>query len=136
MVGDDGQRQRTVVAHAIKRGVNWFDTAATSGGGQSEVSLGRVLQELGAAARVSVATKVRLAVEDLGDIRGVVRQSLEGSLRRLKLSRVTLLQLHNSITPGQGDEPTSITPDDVIRLGGVADAFEQLRAEGLVSHFG
>jgi aryl-alcohol dehydrogenase-like predicted oxidoreductase len=136
MVGDDGQRQRAVVGHAIERGVNWFDTAATYGAGQSETSLGRVLQELGAAARVSVATKVRLAVEDLGDIRGAVRQSLEGSLRRLKLSRVTLLQLHNSITPGRGDEPTSITPDDIIRSGGVADAFEQLRAEGLVSHLG
>jgi aryl-alcohol dehydrogenase-like predicted oxidoreductase len=136
MVGGDGRRRRAVVACAIEQGVNWFDTAATYGGGQSEKNLGRTLAELDASSRVHVATKVRLALEDLADIGGAVRRSLEGSLRRLRLSRVTLLQLHNSITPRRGDEPTSITPDDVLKPGGVADAFEQLRAEGLVSHVG
>lgn len=136
MIGENAGRQREVVAHTIEQGVNWFDTAATYGGGQSEQNLGRVLSELGAADRVHVATKVRFSADDLADIRGAVRRSIEGSLGRLRLSRVTLLQLHNSVTPGRGDEPTSITPDDVLKPGGVADAFEQLRAEGLVSHLG
>ncbi len=52
------------------------------------------------------------------------------------MSRVTLLQIHNSLTLRRGDEPTSITPDDVLGSGGVADVFEELRAEGLVSHLG
>ena len=136
MIGDDARRQCEVVAHTIEQGVNWFDTAATYGGGQSERNLGRVLGELEAADRVHVATKVRFSADDLADIRGAVRRSIEGSLGRLRLSRVTLLQLHNSVTPGRGDEPTSITPDDVLKPGGVADAFEELRAEGLVSHLG
>ncbi len=136
MVGEADLRQRDVVARAVELGINWFDTAATYGLGQSERNLGRVLDELNVATQVHVATKVRLAVEELGDIRGAVRRSLEDSLRRLRLSRVTLLQLHNSITPCRGDEPTSITPEDVVGVGGVADAFEELRDEGLAAHLG
>ena len=117
-------------------GINWFDTAATYGQGQSERNLGRVLNELDAAPRVYVATKVRLIGEDVDDIRGAVRRSLEASLQRLQLSRVTLLQLHNSITGRRGDEPTSVTPEDVPGRGGVAEAFEELQAEGLVHHTG
>ncbi len=136
MVGDDHDRQRAVVGRALERGVNWFDTAATYGDGRSERNLGRVLAESGAAAGVNVATKVRLMPEDLGDIRGAVRRSFEGSLDRLRLPRVTLLQLHNSTTRRRADQPTSVTPCDVLGRGGIAEAFEELRAEGLVLHLG
>lgn len=136
MVGDVKPQQRDVIAYAIERGINWFDTAASYGNGESEQSLGRVLDELGVGGKVHVASKVRLTEEDLGDIRGAVRQSVEGSLKRLRLSRLTLLQLHNSITPRRGDEPTSLTPEDVLGSGGVVDAFEELREAGLVSHIG
>jgi aryl-alcohol dehydrogenase-like predicted oxidoreductase len=54
----------------------------------------------------------------------------------LQLERVALLQLHNSITYRRDDEPTSITPADVLDDGGVAQAFEELQAEGLVQHLG
>jgi aryl-alcohol dehydrogenase-like predicted oxidoreductase len=136
MVGDDGERQRAVIAHAIARGVNWFDTAATYGNGASETNLGRVLAELGALSSVHIATKVRLMPDELGDIRGSVRRSLDESLRRLQLEQITLLQLHNSITAQRGDEPTSVTPADVLGPGGVAEAFAEVRAEGLVLHLG
>jgi len=49
---------------------------------------------------------------------------------------VTLLQLHNSITMRRGDEPTSITPEDILGKGGVLEAFRELRADGLVEHLG
>ena len=136
MVGDDRERQDAVVRAAVARGINWFDTAATYGGGQSEQSLGRVLEELRCTAQVHVATKVRLTTDDLADVRGAVRRSLEGSLTRLRMSRVMLLQLHNSLTPRRNDEPTSITPDDVLRPGGVADAMDELRREGLIAYLG
>lgn len=136
LVGDDADRQRAVIGHAIERGINWFDTAATYGGGQSEQNLGRVLNELNAQQRVHVATKVRLLPEDLGDIPGAVRRSVEASLQRLRLPRVMLLQLHNSLTKERDDEPTSITPRDVLGPRGVAEMFETLRGEGLVQHLG
>ena len=135
MVGDEGDRQRAVVKYAFERGVNWFDTAATYGNGRSEENLGRVLEELGNP-RVHVATKVRLIGDDLADIGGAVRRSVEASLRRLRLPCLTLLQLHNSITVKRGEEPTSITVSDVLGPNGVADAFDDLRAQGLVLHIG
>lgn len=137
MVGEESERQRLVVRHAIERGINWIDTAATYGGGKSEENLGRFFAaEPALAERVQVATKVRLLGDDLADIRGAVRRSLEGSLHRLGLPRVALLQLHNSITRERGDEPTSVTPGDVLRTGGVADTFDDLRNEGLIAHTG
>jgi aryl-alcohol dehydrogenase-like predicted oxidoreductase len=136
MTGDDRARQYSVIKACVDRGINWFDTAASYGSGQSEQSLGRVIAELGVASRSHIATKVRLIDDNLGDIRDAVRRSFEGSLQRLRLARVTLLQLHNSITLRRDDEPTSITPADVLGKNGVADAFEELRGEGLVEHLG
>jgi len=135
LVGDERNRQRAVIDHAIERGINWFDTAATYGGGQSEANLGRVLHELGNPP-VHVATKVRLIGDDLSDVGRAVRRSITSSLDRLRLPRVTLLQLHNSITLWRGDEPTSVTVADVLDRGGIADVFADLRAQGLVTHIG
>lgn len=136
MVGNDADRQRTVVQHAIERGINWFDTAATYGAGESERNLGRVLAELGAASQVHVASKVRLTADDLGDIRGAVWRSLETSLERLRLPRLTLLQVHNSITRKRDDEPFSITPADVLDEGGILAALEERCDDGLMLHLG
>jgi aryl-alcohol dehydrogenase-like predicted oxidoreductase len=129
-------RQLATVRRALELGVDWFDTAATYGNGASEESLGWTLRELGATRAVRIGTKVRLTESDLGDIAGAVRASVEGSLRRLGVNSVALLQLHNSVTRQRGDQPTSITPEDVLRADGVLAAFEQLRREGLVQHFG
>ena len=136
MVGNDAERQREVIAHAIERGVNWIDTAATYGNGLSEDNVGRALQQLAAAGRVHVATKVRLQGDDVRDIPTAVTRSLAASLSRLRLPNVTLLQLHNSITANRDDEPTSITPADVLGPRGVLETFRRLQAEGLVKHIG
>ena len=125
-----------IVARAVECGINWFDTAATYGEGRSEETLGRCLEEVGAVDRVHVATKVRLSDEAFSDIRGFVLRSVEGSLRRLRRDSVTLLQLHNSITTRRGDQPTSVTPADVLDATGVLSALEELRAAGVVRHLG
>lgn len=136
MTGTDVARQTAVVRRGVKVGINWFDTAATYGNGQSEASLGAALRELDALDRVHVATKVRLQPEDLDGICGRIRESVEASLKRLGVPRVTLLQLHNSITAQRGDEPTSLSPRDVLGPGGVIEAFRRLHDAGLVSHLG
>jgi aryl-alcohol dehydrogenase-like predicted oxidoreductase len=128
--------QCETIRHAIDSGINWFDTAATYGDGTSEEGLGRALAELGARDRVHVATKVRVPESRLGDIAGFVRESLRSSLGRLGISRVTLLQVHNSVTAQRGDLFTSITPADVLGPGGVLEGFASLRREGVVDHFG
>jgi L-galactose dehydrogenase/L-glyceraldehyde 3-phosphate reductase len=134
MTSGDPDAQVAVVARAIERGVNWFDTAAGYGQGKSEAALGAALGRLGASDRVHIATKVRLAEDQLGDIAAAVSASVQSSLSRLGVRRVTLLQLHNSITARPGDEPTSITPADV--LDHVLPAFDRLRRDGVVDHIG
>ena len=136
MTSADLKRQASVVESALEAGINWFDTAATYGSGRSEESLGEVLSSLAAHDRVHVASKVRLMPEHLDEIPRHVFASVQESLRRLQRPKLTLLQLHNSITPSRGDEPTSLTPADVLGPGGVLGACEKLRAEGLVDFFG
>ncbi|MFM2096113.1 MAG: hypothetical protein RIS70_3237 [Planctomycetota bacterium] len=128
--------QIQTATHAIESGINWFDTAAGYGEGASERNLGAVLRAVGASDSIHVATKVRLTVDDLSDIPTAVRRSVQQSLERLQLPRVTLLQLHNGISLQRGDIPTSITVEDVLGPGGVADAFDLLRKEGSASWFG
>ena len=136
MTSQDRQRQRETLACALEAGVNWIDTAATYGAGQSESSLGQTLHDLDAVDSVHLATKVRLAMQGPGSIESQIRQSVTESLQRLGVSRVTLLQLHNSITAGRDDEPTSLSVADVLGAGGVLESFEQLQREGLTEHIG
>lgn len=128
--------QYAVVRRAIELGVNWFDTAAGYGHGQSERSLGAALTRLGHPPDAQVATKVRFLPEHLDNIRRHARQSFLKSLERLGVGRVALLQLHNTITLRRSDEHTSITPDDILGAGGVLEAFRELQAEGLVERLG
>ena len=136
MTNAHAQDQFATVRRALEAGINWFDTAATYGGGESERSLGAALRELGAVSDVHVATKVRLMPEHLDSMQHHVRTSVAESLQRLGLPRVTLLQLHNSITAQRGDEPTALTPQDVLAGRGVLEVFEELKREGLVRYFG
>ena len=130
------QLQRDTVAEALDQGIDWFDTAAGYGAGWSETNLGRVLTELDAQSRVRVATKVRLTPNDAVDYSAAIERSLRQSLDRLRRSRVTLLQLHNSITPTPDELPTSVSLEDVVRPGGILDGLERVRRLGLVDLIG
>jgi len=135
MTGKDHTAQVSTLRKAIELGINWIDTAPGYGQGASERNIGRALAEVGRES-LHVATKVRLASNQMTDIRGAVRRSVEESLRRLGLPAVTLLQLHNGLTARREDEPYSITPADVLQPGGVLDAFRELRDVGLVRFLG
>ena len=128
--------QCQTLQRAAGLGINWIDTAATYGDGRSEESLGRVLQALDLRTKMHVATKVRIPPEAVGDIPGYIHKSVDASLSRLRLPKVTLLQLHNSITTERGAQPTSLTPDDVLGRGGVLTAFNELKSAGAVEHLG
>jgi aryl-alcohol dehydrogenase-like predicted oxidoreductase/GNAT superfamily N-acetyltransferase len=133
---DAARAGRDLIRHALDRGIDWFDTAAGYGEGRSETNLGASLRELDALDSVHLATKVRLTPGNLGQLDSAVRESLAGSCQRLGTRRITLLQLHNSITRERGDEPTSLSLVDVLGPNGVADSLERLRDDGLVSLIG
>lgn len=132
----DTRRQIETIRQAIDCGINWFDTAPTYSDGRSELALGQALTELNSQDRVHVATKVRLTDDAFRDLRGFIHRSVEASLQRLRRQNLTLLQLHNSVTAQRGDQPTSVTPQDVLDHGGVLETFDELRAAGVVQHLG
>lgn len=136
LVGGQRDQQRATIGRALELGVNWFDTAATYGAGESEENLGAVLEELGASGQVSLATKVRVMPDELSAIGEVVERSFTASLRRLRVERVALLQVHNSITQQAGAQPTSLTPAHVLAPGGLLEAMQRLQRAGLVQHLG
>ena len=131
MVRGDAADQERAVARALAVGVNYFDTAVLYGDGESEKNLGRILQKLKPAG-VVVGTKVRLQPGDLGRIESAITASLEGSLSRLRLDRVDILHLHNSIT-GEGGGP-ALSVRQV--LDEVVPAFQRLRQQGKIRFLG
>ena len=89
------------VRRAVDIGVNFFDTSPMYGNGRSEENLGRGLE--GLRNRVYIATKVRLRTEDdLADMSGAVRRSVEQSLRRLRTDWIDVLQIHHQLGPEGG----------------------------------
>ena len=129
MVRGDPADQERAIARAIAAGVNYFDTAVQYGNGESEKNLGRILQRLKPANAV-IGTKVRLPSCDFGRIADAIATSLEGSLSRLRLDRVNIFHLHNSITEAGGGEALSVRQV----LGEVVPTFERLRQQGK-THF-
>ena len=136
MTGDDHRQQCAVIERAVDLGINWFDTAATYGGGTSESNLGQALEELGVARKVHVATKVRIMPDQLDNLRVNVQKSIVESLKRLRVEQISLLQIHNSITAQRGDEPTSLTPADLLGRGGILEAVQPFVKDGAVCHLG
>ncbi len=124
MIKGNPADQERAVARALELGVNYFDTAAMYGNGESERNLGRVIKTLKPA--LYVGTKVRIPATDRHNIAAAVTASLEASLQRLQLDHVDLFQLHNHILADGRD--SDLTPEIV--LGDVVPAFERLRRQG------
>src|SRR5262249_46875483 len=85
--GTPAERERAV-ARAIDLGINYFDTAASYGDGQSEENLGRAIRALNA--RVLIGTKVRVPDVAASELPDAIVRGLEESLRRLGRERVDL----------------------------------------------
>ena len=89
---------RAIVAHALAKGVNAFDTAVVYQNGSSERFLGRALAELARRDEVVVATKfpVRSDVEQAEGVSGQehVRHCLDQSLENLGMDHVDLYICH------------------------------------------
>ncbi|MEZ5229774.1 MAG: aldo/keto reductase [Acidimicrobiales bacterium] len=120
----DADGTRAVVDAAIDAGINYFDTAESDGGGESETFLGRALA--GRRDSVLIATK-------WGHTNGLpegernasperVRRSLEASLTRLGTDYVDHYQLHR--------------PDPNTPVEETLGALAELKAEGKIREIG
>lgn len=125
--------RREALRRCLASGVDWIDTAQSYGQGQSETNIGRLLKELPAAQRPRISTKIGLKPEDMSDPKSAVRRAIESSLERLGLEKVVVYQLHNRI--GTSDSGW-ISTYQMLRPGGIADAFAAVKEAGLTDHVG
>ena len=86
----DRQASLAVLDHAAHRGINFLDTAAAYGNGASEETIGRWLKARSSRDRIIVATKVSGQLTP-----GNIFDSVDGSLRRLGVETIDLLQAHD-----------------------------------------
>jgi aryl-alcohol dehydrogenase-like predicted oxidoreductase len=138
MTGSDEALQQEVVEAALRCGITWFDTAAGYGNGTSESNLGRVLEQCRdiTNAPIHVATKVRIDFSSSQPVDEQIRRSIDSSLQRLRRDQFTLLQLHNGVTQDRGDEPSSISRNDVLGRHGVCQVLKTLQEQGVTQFLG
>jgi aryl-alcohol dehydrogenase-like predicted oxidoreductase len=123
----DEQDAIASIVKAVELGVNWIDTAAVYGFGESEKLIGKALQSIPQADRPIIATKCGRT--NLGD--GKIGKSLqresviaecEGSLQNLGVECIDLYQMHWP------------EPDDQIEEGW--QTLVELKKQGKVRHIG
>ena len=110
---------------ALDAGINWIDTAAIYGLGHSEEVVARALK--GVSQKPYVFNKLSRVWDENGNISDEqsaagVRQQVEGSLRRLQVETIDLMQFHWP------------RPDELLEEGWTALA--QLQQEGKIRHIG
>ncbi len=81
--------QEHLVHHALDKGINYFDTADSYTGGESETVIGRALK--GRRDAVTIVSKTKVWP---GDSRDEIMRALEGSLRRLQTDHVDVYFNH------------------------------------------
>jgi aryl-alcohol dehydrogenase-like predicted oxidoreductase len=109
------------IGTALDAGVNMIDTADVYSEGESEKNVGAALASLGRPRdQILIATKVRGRTgpgpNDMGLSRKHILDSIDASLRRLRLDYIDLYQIHGAdlITP---IEETLRALDDIVRSG-------------------
>ncbi len=110
-----------IIRRAVDAGINFFDTADSYNGGQSEVITGRLLRTLfGMREEYVLATKVFMQTMPGPNGGGLSRKhimaSIDASLARLELDHVDLYQIHRW-DPNTPIEETMEALHDVVKSG-------------------
>lgn len=122
------------VKTAVASGVNMLDLAPVYGKGKAEEIVGQAWRDL--PTKPLIATKVFIMPDDRKDLAGAVERSLEGSLKRLRLTQVDVFQLHNQIEPEEPIAPRRLTLREVVGDGGVVEAMQKLKEAKVVKVLG
>ena len=118
----DTEKAFELIRYAVQHGVNYFDTAFTYHGGNSESVLGEALDG-GLREKVHIVTKQPSgAMTDVG----AIRRNLETALKRLRTDYIDVYLLHN-INAGSWDTFEKMQ---------AYREYEKFRAEGLIRHIG
>lgn len=128
------------VHDAVAAGINLIDLAPRYGDGKAEEVVGAAFAGR-LPAGVRVTSKCNLGNAARADIEPKLRQSIEGSLKRLRLSRLDLFFLHSNVVPDAAhiarrpDAAVRMTPYDTF-VAAVRPVFERLVGEGLIGAWG
>jgi D-threo-aldose 1-dehydrogenase len=108
--------------------INFIDTAAAYGDGESERRIGLALRELGGLpAGYVLASKADRNLQT-GDFSGEqIKRSVESSLRRLGLSHIQIMYIH---------DPEHTTFENIMGPGGALEVLQRFQAEGTIGHLG
>ncbi len=122
---DDRRRSIAVLRAAVDAGTDFIDTAEAYGPGVSEELIAEALYPYPEG--LVIATKGGVAKAAPDDIRAdgspaALRRSVHASLRRLRLDRLDVYQLHR--------------PDPTVPLTESVHALAELQSEGLIRHIG
>ncbi len=117
-----------LLREAFKSPINFFDTAASYGDGESERRIGIVVRELGGVPDgYIVGTKADRNLQT-GEFSGEqIKRSVERSLQLLGLDRLPIVFLH---------DPEHTTFETVMAPGGPVDVMLRLREQGVIGHIG
>ena len=113
-----------LIRSAVDRGVTFFDTAEVYGPFVNEELIGEALKEV--RSKVVIATKFGITLRDGKQVQNsrpeTIRQSVEGSLRRLRTDVIDLYYQHRV--------------DPSVPIEDVAGAVQELTREGKIRHWG
>jgi aryl-alcohol dehydrogenase-like predicted oxidoreductase len=128
------------VLEAVAAGINLIDLAPRYGDGKAEEVVGEAFAgQLPEGVRVT--SKCNLGEPPPDQIEGILRRSIEASLRRLRVARLDLFFLHSNVVP----DPDHIAgwPDAAARMtlyrtfvDHVRPVFERLVGEGVIGAWG
>ena len=126
-----------VLNKALAAGIDWVDTASLYGNGVSETVIGQWLRTVPKERRPRISTKFNIDTS-AGDFAGQIERSVAASLERLQLDRVPVLILHSRIVDATGPDrdKRSLSPQETLGKGGIADIMDKLRAKGLCDWIG
>ena len=128
------------VQAAVASGITLIDLAPRYGDGKAEQVVGEAFGGKFPNG-VRVTSKCNLGNPPPVEIESLLRQSIEDSLRRLRLSRLDLFFLHSNIVPdesflaGRPDAASRMTPYAVF-VEHVRPLFERFVSEGLIGAWG
>ncbi|GAC1353494.1 MAG: aldo/keto reductase [Herpetosiphon sp.] len=122
------ERALETIRAALNSTINFMDTAASYGDGESERRIGKVLQELGGVpAGYVLATKADRNLQTGVFSGDQMKRSIERSLRLLGLNHLPLVYLH---------DPEHASFETITSRGGAIDALKAFRDEGVIGHLG
>jgi aryl-alcohol dehydrogenase-like predicted oxidoreductase len=128
------------VHDAVAAGINLIDLAPSYGNGKAEEVVGAAFDGR-LPEGVRVTSKCGLGNAPRAEIEPLLRQSIEGSLKRLRLPRLDLFFLHSNVVPNA--QHVAGWPDAARRMtlyetfvADVRPVFERLVGEGLIGAWG